>query len=250
MPESDEPSTEEDLNDLLVRIAKAEQLAAKRLFKVEEYTILMHEVELALSTALMDDSELSREYDRDRRQTRWFSPPRDGYMGDIGHLEYWRGYIIRVLDSLGATPQVDQQVIAAGEYYTARQAVRSILINAKGTIAIFDEYLDDAEVLNIIEPYVANGVKVKLIKSGPKNSFKSDVDAMRKQYGDLVELRDYVTKSHDRFIIIDGTDAYTVGSSLKDIGSKLTTITKLDDKEAAKCMSEFDSWWAAATVIF
>src|ERR1039458_137825 len=231
MPESHETSTEEELNDLLVRIAKAEQLAAKRLFKVEEYTTLMHEVEFALSTALMDDSELSREYDRERRQTRWFSPPRDGYMGDIGYLGLWRDYIVRVLESLGSTPQVDQQVIAAGEYYTARQAIRSILTNAKSSIAIFDEYLDDVEVLNTVEPYVANGIKVKLIKSGPKNSFKSDVDAMRKQYGSVVELRDYVTKSHDRFIIIDDADAYTVGSSLKDIGSNLTTITKLDDRE-------------------
>jgi hypothetical protein len=250
MPEPNELSTEDDLNNLLVRIAKAEQLATKRLFKVEEYTTLMHEVEFALSTALMDDSELSREYDRERRQTRWFSSPRDGYMDNIGHLGLWRDYIIRVLASLGSTPQLNQQVIAAGEYHTARQAVRSILANAKSSISIFDEYLDDIEVLNIVEPYVINKIKVKLIKSSPKNSFKSDVDAMRKQYGNLVELRDYVTRSHDRLIIIDGTDAYIVGSSLKDIGNKLTTITKLDSKEATKFVAEFDSWWTAAIVVF
>lgn len=250
MPDPEETSTEQDLNDLLGKIAEAERLAAKRLFKVEEYTTLSHEVELALSIALMDDSDLAREYERERRQTRWLLHPRDGYLSNIGDLGVWRDFIIRVLDSLGSTPQVDQQVITAGEYFTARQAIRSILTNAKNTIAIFDEYLDDIEVLNIVEPYIAKGIKAQLIKNGPKNSFKSDVDAMRKQYGNVVELRDYVTKSHDRFVIIDGADVYTVGGSLKDLGGKLTTITKLDDTEAAKCVTMFDGWWTAATAIF
>ena len=36
---------------------------------------------------------------------------------------------------------------------------------------------------------------------------------------------------HDRFIILDNNTLYNLGSSLKDIGKKCTSINKIEDKD-------------------
>lgn len=249
---SQDSSPETRLINLLTRISDAEDLAAKNLYRVEEYTLLSDDVQQALSEVLPKDSEIEREYDRERRVTRWRDVSRTGYLNtqQIGEILFWRGFIIRALEALGGSAPVKQQVIPAGNAFTARQALRKVMGNAAGGIAVFDEYLDDTEVLNIIEPYVKNGVTIKLLKAGPSNAFKSDVAAMRKQYGNVVELRDYVTKCPDRFVIVDGKVVYSLGASLKDLGVKVTVINKLDDAEAAKYIAMFDEWWIAAKVIY
>lgn len=35
-------------------------------------------------------------------------------------------------------------------------------------------------------------------------------------------------QAHDRFLIIDGTDVYHIGASLKDLGKKLFAFSKLE----------------------
>jgi hypothetical protein len=245
-------SAETRLTNLLSKIATAEELAGKNLYREEEYASLSADIQQALSEVLPQDSEIQREYDRERRLTRWHEQTHTGFLDTrhIGDILFWRSFIVKAIEALGGAVPVNQQVIPAGDTFTARQALRKVMSEAKGTITIFDEYLDDAEVLNIIEPYVKNGVVVRLLKASPSNAFKSDVATMRKQYGNHVELRDYVTKCHDRFVVIDGAAVYAFGASLKDMGTKVTVINKLGDTDATKYVAMFDAWWAAATVIY
>jgi hypothetical protein len=246
----DNPETR--LVNLLARISDAEDLAAKNLYREEEHALLLADIHQTLSEVLPQDSEIYREYDRERRTTRWHETTHTGFL-DTQHISdvfYWRDFIVHALEALGGSAPLKQQVIPAGDAFTARQALRKIMGDATGGVAIFDEYLDDTEVLNIIEPYVKNGVNVKLLKASPSNAFKSDVDAMRKQYGNVVELRDFVTKCHDRFIIIDSSTVYALGASLKDLGAKVTVINKLSDADAASYVAMFDGWWTSATVVF
>lgn len=247
-----EESSEKRLTDLLAKIAKAEELAAKRLYREDEETALETELHKTLEDVLVPDSELQREYDRERRTTRWREVSRDGYLhtSDIGHLLFWKDFIVKALEDLGGSASVAQQIIPAGEFFTARAAIRQIMGGAKSTVAIFDEYLDDTEVLNIVEPYVEAGITIKLLKKSPRNSFKSDVDAMRKQHGNNVGLRDHATGCHDRFIIVDGAEVYSIGASLKDLGAKVTIIARLNQQEATKYIAMFDGWWNTATIIF
>lgn len=245
-------SAETRLTGLLARVADAEDLAAKNLYREEEYALLSADMQQALSEVLPKDSEIQREYERERRMTRWHQPTHTGFLDTqhIGDVLFWRSFIVKAIEALGGAAPVNQQVIPAGDTFTARKALRKVMGEAKASIAIFDEYLDDTEVLNIIEPYVAAGIVVRLLKSSPRNSFKSDVNAMRKQYGNIVELRDETTKCHDRFVIVDDKDVYAFGASLKDLGTKVTVINKLEDAEAAKYVAMFDGWWTSATVIF
>ena len=42
-----------------------------------------------------------------------------------------------------------------------------------------------------------------------------------------IEARTYKS-SHDRFLIVDETDVYHIGASLKDLGKKMFAFSKLD----------------------
>lgn len=53
-----------------------------------------------------------------------------------------------------------------------------------------------------------------------------DIDRFNSQYPP-VEVRT-CTKSHDRFLIIDSSEVYHIGASLKDLGKKLFAFSKLD----------------------
>lgn len=39
----------------------------------------------------------------------------------------------------------------------------------------------------------------------------------------------YTSKMHDRFLILDNTEIYHIGASLKDLGKKCFGFTKLED---------------------
>jgi hypothetical protein len=55
-----------------------------------------------------------------------------------------------------------------------------------------------------------------------------DVKKANEQYSHF-ELKAF-TKSHDRFLIIDNTEVYHLGASLKDLGKKWFAFSKLEKK--------------------
>lgn len=241
---------ENELLTLLERISKAEEWVKDTLLTMDEYSLLLNDTQNTLDRIIDKDSRLGREYEKEKRTTHWTEYSGLGYVNDAHLLNIWKTYIQRLLEQHGMKQPVNQLVITAGEYFTARTALKSILSNAKTSIFIFDEYLDSVEILPILEPYVAAGIKIKLIKAAPNNDFKSDLGQMRKQYGDHIFLRDITTLSHDRFIILDENQVYTIGSSLKNLGNKLTVISKIEPSEATKCINTFDSLWTKARVIY
>lgn len=53
-----------------------------------------------------------------------------------------------------------------------------------------------------------------------------NLDMINNQYGNI-ELKLF-DKSHDRFLIIDGSDIYHLGASLKDLGKRWFAFSKMD----------------------
>jgi hypothetical protein len=53
-----------------------------------------------------------------------------------------------------------------------------------------------------------------------------DVQKANEQYGNF-EIHEF-SRSHDRFIIIDESEVYHLGASLKDLGKKWFAFSKLD----------------------
>ncbi len=61
---------------------------------------------------------------------------------------------------------------------------------------------------------------------------------------ELVQLQE--NGMHDRFVIVDGLTAYSVGHSLKDLGSKDSVISKSPDP--GNLVNLFEERWAVAEI--
>ncbi len=71
-----------------------------------------------------------------------------------------------------------------------------------------------------------SGVKASIFtaKIGPQLAL--DVRKHNEQYPEIV-INIY-KKLHDRFLIIDNSDVYHIGASLKDLGKKLFAFSRMD----------------------
>lgn len=69
-------------------------------------------------------------------------------------------------------------------------------------------------------------VRVILLTKNTGKQLLLDVKKAGEQYGHF-ELIPFA-KSHDRFLIIDHTEVYHLGASLKDLGKKWFAFSKLD----------------------
>ena len=56
-----------------------------------------------------------------------------------------------------------------------------------------------------------------------------DVSKLNAQYPTLAIK--YTTKMHDRFLIVDNTEIYFIGASIKDLGKKCFGCIKMEDAQ-------------------
>ena len=83
----------------------------------------------------------------------------------------------------------------------------------------------DDSVLLILSKRNA-GVKADIYTQAVSHQLQLDVQKHNSQYPPI-GIHTY-KKCHDRFLIIDGTDVYHIGASLKDLGKKMFAFSKLE----------------------
>ena len=131
----------------------------------------------------------------------------------------------RVFDCMGAHETPSQKVFFEGQVYDAFELLVTLVQRAKREIVLVDGYVDTG-TLNILAKKQP-GVSVT-VWTHPKTSLTArDVAIFNAQYPTL-EVR-HTTSFHDRFLILDGTEGYLIGASLKDAGKKSFTVAKLED---------------------
>ncbi len=70
---------------------------------------------------------------------------------------------------------------------------------------------------------------------------------IHKAFWGCYKLRVHRAEIHDRTIVIDDSEFYMVGTSIKDIGSKLSLVNRLHEPSViAKLRTALDSAWSAA----
>ena len=107
-----------------------------------------------------------------------------------------------------------------------------IVEKAEKELILIDNYVD-VNTLNILSKK-RKQVDVMIVTSGKGNLTKKDVTKFNSQYPKLtVKINE---DFHDRFIIIDRTEVYHVGASIKDAGKKSFGITKLDVEDLTKSL--------------
>lgn len=108
----------------------------------------------------------------------------------------------------------------------------SLVQKAKREIVLVDGYVD-ARTLNILAKK-AKEVAVAVWTHPRTTLTQRDVDTFNAQYPQLKVH--HTATFHDRFLVLDGAEAYLIGASLKDAGKKSFCIARLEDDGAASAI--------------
>src|SRR5690554_5229941 len=111
-----------------------------------------------------------------------------------------------------------------GQVFDAYTFVSDIIRSAKSFIILLDNYVDDT-VLTLLGKRNAN-VTATIYTKSISNQLRLDLQRYNSQYPPIeVEI---FSDAHDRFLIIDGTELYHIGASLKDLGKKWFAFSRMD----------------------
>ena len=111
-----------------------------------------------------------------------------------------------------------------GQVFDAYTFVSDIIRSAKSSIILLDNYVDDT-VLTLLGKRKTNVTATILTKS-ISNQLRLDLQRYNSQYPPI-EIEVF-SDAHDRFLIIDHTELYHIGASLKDLGKKWFAFSRMD----------------------
>lgn len=111
-----------------------------------------------------------------------------------------------------------------GQVFDARRFVSDLIRSARQSIILIDNYVDDMTLSLLAKK--KDEVEATIYTSKLTDSLRHDAEKFNDQYGGLQIMK--FSKSHDRFLIIDQTDIYHIGASLKDLGKKWFAFSKIE----------------------
>lgn len=111
-----------------------------------------------------------------------------------------------------------------GQLFDAYKFATDLIRTAKKSILLIDNYVDESVLLMFSKRN--GGVKADVYTQTISRQLQLDLEKHNRQYPPI-EVHVY-QRSHDRFLIIDGTDVYHIGASLKDLAKKMFAFSKLE----------------------
>lgn len=141
----------------------------------------------------------------------------------IEHLNKQVDFFVRT-----SLPPVEG-VFHNGQIFDAYKFVTDLIKSAKKSVVLIDNYVDESVLLMLSKRN--QGVTAKIYTSQITPQLRQDLAKHHSQYPTIQLVRH--TTSHDRFLIIDDTEVYHIGASLKDLGKKLFAFSKLNIKPSA-----------------
>ena len=111
-----------------------------------------------------------------------------------------------------------------GQIFDAYKFATDLIRSARQSILLIDNYVDESVLLMLSKRNA--GVKADIYTQAVSHQLQLDMQKHNSQYPPI-SLHVY-RKCHDRFLIIDGTDIWHIGASLKDLGKKMFAFSRLD----------------------
>ena len=111
-----------------------------------------------------------------------------------------------------------------GQIFDAYKFATDLIRSARQSILLVDNYVDESVLLMLSKRNT--GVKADIYTQAVSRQLQLDLQKHNSQYPPI-GVHTY-RKCHDRFLIIDGTDIWHIGSSLKDLGKKMFAFSRLD----------------------
>ena len=117
-----------------------------------------------------------------------------------------------IFSALEEKPLIDKQgIFFDGQVFDAYLFVSKLIRTAKKSIILIDNYVDET-VLELFTK--ANRVEIYILTKNITKNLELDIEKYKEQY-QKIKLYKFGL-SHDRFLIIDQTEIYHIGASLKD----------------------------------
>lgn len=132
-----------------------------------------------------------------------------------------------VYNNMQHEENIRQKIFFEGQIWDSYSLIIDIIKKAKIKITIIDNYIDDS-VLKMLSKKNKE-VEVVILTSSKSNIEKLDILKFNKEYPILKLAK--TDKFHDRFIIIDETELYHLGASIKDLGKKCFAISKIENED-------------------
>ena len=111
-----------------------------------------------------------------------------------------------------------------GQIFDAYKFATDLIRSAGKSLLLIDNYIDESVLLMLSKR--CSGVCATVYTQKITAQLQLDIEKHNRQYPP-VEIRIY-NKCHDRFLIIDNTEVYHIGASLKDLGKKMFAFSKMD----------------------
>ena len=111
-----------------------------------------------------------------------------------------------------------------GQIFDAYKFATDLIKSAKCSLVLIDNYVDESVLLMLSKRNI--GVSATIYTQRITQQLQLDLDRHNSQYLPI-DIRTY-RDSHDRFLIIDNTEVYHIGASLKDLGKKMFAFSKLE----------------------
>jgi hypothetical protein len=127
-----------------------------------------------------------------------------------------------------------QGVFFDGQVFDAYELASKIIRSAKKSIVLIDNYVDETVLIHLSKKH--KDTTVTLLTKTISKQLQLDVKKANEQYPTIV-VKPFA-KSHDRFLIIDETEVYHLGASLKDLGKKWFAFSKIEPSSVENIMNE------------
>ena len=122
-----------------------------------------------------------------------------------------------------STLDIKQGIFWDGQIFDAYVFVNDLLKSAKKEVTLIDNYIDDS-VLTLFSKHP--NIDFTILTKSISKQLKLDVEKYNTQYKNLQVKTS--NKYHDRFLLIDNSQIYHLGASLKDLGNKVFAFSKMD----------------------
>lgn len=119
-----------------------------------------------------------------------------------------------------------QALFFDGQYFDAFDFISSLIRKAKESIVLIDPYCDERALAFLSSK--GSDVNVTICKSAKSKLSVEEINTFKIQYGDVFLIdNDFI---HDRFLVLDNNECYSLGASLNYVGKKTFVVTKIEDE--------------------
>ena len=110
-----------------------------------------------------------------------------------------------------------------GQIFDAYAFATNLIRSAKQSIVLIDNYVDESVLLMLSKR--GEAVSADIYTQSISRQLQLDLERHNSQYPPIGIHT--CRRSHDRFLIVDNSDVYHIGASLKDLGKKMFAFSKM-----------------------